>query len=323
MAWQGMGDMARNPYEVLNVGKDAPSGDIKKAYRKLAKTHHPDLHPGDAEAERRFKEISQAYAILGDETKRAMFDRGGIDADGNERMANPFHGRHPGGHPGGNGGFHYTVNGEDADLGDLGDIFSSLFGGGRGFAGGQGFGGARRHQMRGQDLRYELTVDFLDAVNGAKKRITMADGGSLDVNLPKGLNDGQTIRLKGKGMAGMNGAPAGDALVTVKVRPHPSFRRDGEDIHVTQPISLADAVLGGKVRVPTISGEIALTVPVNSIGGKVLRLKGKGVQRSGKPAGDQLVTLQITLPETPDPELVALLRRQRDEAGSEDKARAA
>ena len=309
--------MARNPYEVLGVPKDAPSGDIKKAYRKLAKTHHPDLHPGDAEAERRFKEISQAYAILGDEAKRAMFDRGEIDADGNERMANPFHGRHPGGHPGGHGGFHYTVNGEDADLGDLGDIFSSLFGGGR------GFGGAGRHEMRGQDLRYELTVDFLDAVNGAKKRITMADGGSLDVNLPKGLNDGQTIRLKGKGMAGMNGAPAGDALVRVKIRPHPSFRRDGDDIHVTQPISLADAVLGGKVRVPTISGEIALTVPAGSSGGKVLRLKGKGVQRPGKPAGDQLVTLQIILPATPDPELVALLRRQRDAAGAEDKARAA
>jgi DnaJ-class molecular chaperone len=313
--------MTRNPYEVLGVAKDAPAGDIKKAYRKLAKTHHPDLHPGDAEAERRFKEISQAYGVLGDEKKRARFDKGEIDADGNERMTNPFHGGHPGGHPGGAGGsgsFHYTVNGEDADLGDLGDLFSNLFGGGRGFG-----GGGRPHPIRGQDIRYELAVDFLDAVNGAKRRVTMADGGSLDVNLPKGLGDGQTIRLKGKGMAGMNGAPAGDALVTVRVRPHPSFRRDGDDIHVTQAISLADAVLGGKVRVPTISGEISLTVPENTSSGKVLRLKGKGIQRSGKRAGDQLVTLQITLPKTPDPELAALLRRQRDGASGSEKARAA
>jgi DnaJ-class molecular chaperone len=151
----------------------------------------------------------------------------------------------------------------------------------------------------------------------------MADGGTLDVNFPKGLSDGQTIRLKGKGMAGMNGGGAGDALVTAKVRPHPTFRRDGDDIHVTQPISLADAVLGGKVRVPTISGEISLTVPENSSSGRVLRLKGKGIQRSGKPAGDQLVTLQITLPKTPDPDLAALLKRQRDGANGGEKARAA
>jgi DnaJ-class molecular chaperone len=215
------------------------------------------------------------------------------------------------------------VNGDEADLGDLGDLFSSLFGGGRGFSGQHGFAGGGARAMRGQDVRYKLDVDFLNAVNGAKRRVTMADGGSLEVSLPKGLADGQTIRLKGKGMAGANGAPAGDALVTVSVRPHPVLRREGDDIQVTQSISLADAVLGGKVRVPTISGEIALTIPENSSGGRVLRLKGKGVQRSGKPAGDQLVTLQITLPKTPDPELVALLRRQRDDANAGVTARAA
>lgn len=312
--------MTRDPYQVLDVGKGASADEIKKAYRKLAKTHHPDLHPGDASAERRFKEVSQAYAVLGDETKRARFDRGEIDADGNERVANPFHGQHAGGQP---GGFHYTVNGDEANLSDLGDIFSSLFGGSGGFSGHHGFPGGGARAMRGQDIRYKLDVDFLDAVNGAKRRVTMADGGDLEVSLPKGLADGQTIRLKGKGMAGMNGAPAGDALVTVSVRGHPVLRRAGDDIHVTQSISLADAVLGGKVRVPTLSGEIALTVPENSSSGRVLRLKGKGVQRPGKPAGDQLVALQITLPKTPDPELVALLTRQRGAAARTDTARAA
>lgn len=316
--------MTRDPYQVLGIGEGASAADIKKAYRTLAKTHHPDLHPGDAAAEQRLKEISQAYAVLGDEKKRGRFDRGEIDADGNERTANPFQGRHAGQHAGQHpGGFHYTVNGDEADLGDLGDIFANLFGGGRGFSGQHGFAGGGVRAMRGQDIRYKLDVDFLDAVNGAKRRVTMADGGSLEVSLPKGLADGQTIRLKGKGGPGMNGAPAGDALVTVSVRDHPILRREGDDIHVTQSISLTDAVLGGKVRVPTITGEIALTIPENSSGGRVMRLKGKGVQRPGKAAGDQLVTLQITLPKTPDPQLVALLRRQHEAAEEVEDARAA
>jgi DnaJ-class molecular chaperone len=314
--------MTRDPYEVLGVGKAASANDIKKAYRKLAKTNHPDLHPGDAEAERRFKEISQAYGVLGDETKRGRFDRGEIDADGNERVEHPFRGANAGGP----GGYHYTTSRGDADLADIEDLFSNLFGGrvgGAGFGGHAGFGGRPRGPVPGQDVRYELAVDFLDAVNGATRRVTMADGVVLDVALPKGLRDSQTIRLKGKGRPGTDGAPAGDALVAVSVRGHPTFRLDGDNIHVTLPISLADAVLGGKARVPTISGEIALTVPESSNGGRVLRLKGRGVQRAGKPAGDQLVTLQITLPKTPDLELVALLRRQREALRESAEAEAA
>ena len=301
--------MTRDPYEVLGVGKDATMADIKKAYRKLAKTNHPDLHPGDAAAERRFKEISRAQAVLGDKTKRGRFDRGEIDADGNERMETPFHGHNASGP----GGARYEYHGGDADLGDLGDlgdIFSTLFGGGIG--GQSGFDGRGDRPYPGRDMRYELAVDFLDAVNGAKRRVVMADGGHLDVTLPKGLRDGQTIRLKNKGMAGINGGPAGDALVTVKVRGHAGFRRVGDDIHVTRPVSLSDAVLGGRVQVETVAGPVTLTVPENSNSGRVLRLKGKGVRRAGKPAGDQLVTLRIALPKSPDPELVALLRRQRE-----------
>ena len=310
--------MTRNPYEILAVENGASLADIKKAYRKLAKTNHPDLHPGDAAAERRFKEISQAYGILGDETKRGRFDRGEIDADGNERMGSPFQGQ-TGGDP---GGFHYEFRDGDGDLGDLDDIFSNLFGGG-GFGGQSGFGGRGDQPYPGQNVRYELAVDFLDAVNGAKRRVVMADGGHLDVTLPKGLRDGQTIRLKNKGMVGINGGPAGDALVTVKVRSHVRFNRVGDDIHVTQPISLGDAVLGGRVQVATVTGLVTLTVPENSNSGRILRLKGKGVLRDGKPAGDQLVTLRIELPKSPDPELVGLLRRHREAEKMNDDSMAA
>lgn len=309
-------NMPREPYEVLGVAKNASGDEIKKAYRKLAKTNHPDLHPGDDVAKQRFKEISQAYGLLGDAEKRARYDSDEIDADGNERPRAPFHGQDASGP----GGFHYSY---DGDPGDLGDLFSNLFGGRGGFGGGPSFDGRAERSLRGQDIHCGLTIDFLDAVNGSKRRVTMGDGSHLDITLPKGLRDGQSIRLKGKGMAGMNGAPAGDALVTVKVRPHPTFRREGDDIHMTQSISLTDAVLGGKVHVPTVTEFVALTVPENSSSGRVLRLRGRGVRRDGKPAGDQLVTLQITLPRSPDPELVELLRRQREQAGKSEEALAA
>lgn len=310
--------MTQDPYEILGVAKTASQDEIKKAYRKLAKTHHPDLHAGDETAEQRFKEISQAYALLGDADKRGRYDRGEIDASGQERPQHPFH--DPGGH--GPGGFRYETHQDQGDLGDLGDLFSGLFGA-RGFRGHGGFESRGMGPFPGQDIRYELAVDFLDAVKGAKRRVAMTDGKGLDITLPKGLRDGQTIRLKGKGLPGSNGGAPGDALVTITVRPHSTFRRDGDDIHMTQPIPLVDAVLGGKIQVPTIDGSVALTVPENSSSGRVLRLKGRGVKRDGKPAGSLYVTLQIVLPSPADPDLAAFLRRQRDAGDQSDESLAA
>ena len=302
--------MVRDPYAVLGVAKDASTAEIKKAYRKLAKSNHPDLHPGDAKAEQTFKEISQANTLLGDADKRARYDAGEIDASGQERPQAHFHDQAAGGP----GGFRYTSRG---DAPDLDDLFANMFGD-RG-----GFGAAGHRPIRGQDIRYALAVDFLDAIKGTKSRVTMGDGSTLDIALPKGLRDGQTIRLKGKGMPGVNGAGHGDALVTVSVRPHPQFRRQGDDIHLTLPVDLGDAVLGGKIQVQTVTGSVSLTIPENSNSGRVLRLKGQGVRRDGKPAGDQYVTLQISLPATPDPALKDFLRQQREKAAQVDEAIAA
>jgi DnaJ-class molecular chaperone len=297
--------MARNPYDVLGVKKDASEAELQKAYRTMAKKLHPDMNPGDKKAEEKFKEISAAYDIVGDDKKRARFDRGEIDATGQEIRGNPFargggaggfRPGHGGGQSGGQGGFAFE---------DMGDIFDSMFSNARGGAK-TGRGG---FPNKGEDESFRLEIGFLEAVNGAKRRVSLPSGKSLDINIPAGMTNGQSIRLKGQGGPGFNGGAAGDVLIEVKVADHPTFKRQGRDIHVDLPVSLSEAVLGAKVDVPTISGSVTLTVPKGSNTGTTLRLRGKGVP-AGKTeaAGDQYVTLKIMLPKTPDSDLEAWAR---------------
>lgn len=292
--------MANDPYQVLGVAKTASADEIRKAYRKLAKENHPDLNPGDRDAEERFKEAQAAYDIVGNAEKRARFDKGEIDADGQERPEQQFY-------------RHYADAGADhpyhssegyADFADMGDVFADLFGHARGGAAGGARGGSHTIRMRGSDVRYTFDVPFMEAAKGAKRRITMPDGRDLDLTIPAGLRDGQVLRLKGKGMPGIGGGPNGDALITVHVGTHKTFRRDGNDIHIELPVALHEAVLGDKVRVPTIDGPVTMTIPKASNTGDRLRLKGKGFAKgkSGE-RGDQHVTLRVVLPENPDKEL--------------------
>jgi DnaJ-class molecular chaperone len=242
--------LAADPYQVLGVNKDASQKDIQKAYRKLAKKLHPDLNPGNKKAEEEFKEVAAANDVLSDPPKRARFDRGEIDAFGAERP--PQQQRYyrdfaqGSAHP-------YTGDAGFADFADEDDILSRIF---RHEGGGEG-----TFRMRGEDVQYHLALDFLDAANGGRKQLTLPDGSVLDVNIPAGTRDGQILRLRGKGRPGIGGGPPGDALIEIEVRPHPFFTRKGDDIHVELPISLAEAVLGGKVKVPTLSGAVTMNVP--------------------------------------------------------------
>lgn len=302
--------MADDPYKVLGVAREASTDDIRKAYRKLAKEFHPDLHPGDRAAEERFKAVAAAHDLLGDPDKRARFDSGEIDAGGQERPEQKYY-RHyadaGAGHP-------YHSNEGFADFADIGDVFSDLFGHARGAGRAGGDESRGTFRVRGGDARYSFAIDFLEAVNGAKRRISLPDGATLDLTIPAGVRDGQVLRLKGKGMAGIGGGPSGDALVEVHVRPHKLFRREGDDIHIELPITLAEAVRGAKIEVPTTSGPVTMTVPKRANGGTRLRLKGKGVA-TGKSGGhgDQYVTLKIALPDKPDDELAAFLARWESE----------
>jgi DnaJ-class molecular chaperone len=286
-----------DPYAALGVSRTATADEIRRAYRKLAKDLHPDVRPGDKQAEERFKRATAAFNLLSDPTTKGRFDRGEIDADGNERMAFSSRPRqssrqHAGAGAGpGAGAF-------AGDAFDLGDIFSDLFGSGVG--GGRGY-----TRMRGRDIRFTLDIDFLDAVNGAKRRISLAEGRTLDVAIPAGVESGQVLRLKGQGGQGVQGGPAGDALVELNVRPHAFFRRDGQDVHMDLNISLSEAVEGARVQVPTPAGPVALTVPAGANTGKTLRLKGKGVAGQG----NQLVHLHVVLPETPDDDLKKFVKK--------------
>jgi DnaJ-class molecular chaperone len=284
--------MAADPYTTLGVKKDASPGDIQKAYRKLAKKLHPDLNPGNKQAEEQFKDISAAYELLGDADKRARFDRGEIDASGQERPRQRYYRDFA------DGDSQYSSDAGFADFASE-DILSEIFGrqGGR--------GGTFR--MRGPDAHYQLELDFLEAINGGKKQIMLPDGSTLDVTIPPGTRDGTMLRLRGKGRPGIGGGPPGDALIEIAVRPHPVFRRDGDNIHVELPIPLRDAVLGGKVSVPTPTGSVTMTVPKWSNTGTVLRLKGRGVPRPNGAAGDEYVTLKIMLPEKRDLALEKLI----------------
>ena len=297
--------MAEDLYSVLGVAKTAKAADITKAYRKLAKKLHPDLNPGDKSAEERFKTITAAYDILGDEEKRGRYDRGEIDASGQETPQQRYYREYAGGQE----GARYRSTAGYEDIGAFSDLFGDLFG----ERGGMGRGaGGRRFSMRGQDAQYRLEVDFLHAVNGTKTRITLPDGGTLDVTIPPGVTDGQVLRLRGKGGHGLGEGEPGDALIEIGVKPHPVFKREGDDIVVDVPITFDEAVLGGKVEVPTIGGRVSVTVPPGANTGQTLRLKGRGIKSKGV-AGDQLVKLRVVLPERIDEDLKSFAERWRQD----------
>ena len=291
--------MSADPYAVLGVKRDAGQDEIRAAYRKLAKELHPDLNPGDKKAEEKFKDVASAYDILGDADKRGRFDRGEIDAAGaerpRERYYRDFQGTGAQEHA-------YTSAEGFADFLDE-DVLADILGRARAGQGG------RQFRMRGSDALYRLPVEFLEAVNGATKRIALPDGGTLDVIIPAGTRDGQVLRLRGKGQPGIGGGPAGDALVEIEVRPHKLFTRKDDDIHIELPITVPEAVLGGKLDVPTPSGAVRMTLPKGANTGTVLRLKGKGVRRKDGSHGDEYVTLKVVLPERADPELEEFARR--------------
>ncbi len=294
-----------DPYSTLGVTRNASEQDIKSAYRKLAKELHPDRNKDNPKAAERFSQVTNAYDLLSDKDKRARFDRGEIDADGNP--ANPFAGMGGGGgfNPnGGQRGFRTEdFQGFGSDDVDLGDIFEGLFGGrGQRSGGGSPFGGAqqRRRQppQKGADVGYKLRVPFVDAATLKDQRITLADGKTIDLKLPKGVEDGTQMRLKGKGQQGPGGA--GDGLVTIAIDRHKLYKREGDDVRLDLPITLDEAVNGGKVRVPTVDGAVMMTIKAGTDGGTVLRLKGKGFTRKNGTRGDQLVTLEIQLPDNLD-----------------------
>ncbi len=298
-----------DPYDILGVGRDASEQEIKSAYRKLAKQLHPDRNKDNPNAAEKFSDITKAYDMLSDKTQRARYDRGEIDLEGNP--TNPFGGM------GGGGGFGGARGGSGAGYSsqdfrgfggggeevDLGDLFEGLFGGGRagptggGSRGGMGgFGGRSAPPPRkGADMAYRLRVPFVDAARLTEQRITLQDGKTIDLKLPAGVESGTQMRLRGKGEQGPGGA--GDALVTVEIEQHPHFERDGDRVRLDLPITLSEAVRGGKVRVPTVDGPVMLTIKPGTSGGTTMRLAGKGFSRKGGGRGDQLVTIQIVLPE--------------------------
>jgi DnaJ-class molecular chaperone len=306
--------MTTDPYTTLGIGKSASAEEIKRAYRKLVRSSHPDLHPDDAEAEARFKAISSAYDLLKDPETRRRFDAGEIDASGAERPQRQYYRdfAEASDNP------YQQGRGFGADV-DPADIFAEIL---RARGRGQGAdAGGHRFTARGPDLHYTLEVPFLDAVNGGEMRITLPDGGSISVRVPKGAQDGQTLRLRGKGGVGFGGGPAGDALITLMVRPHRVFRREGDDIHVTLPITIDEALLGGKVTAPTISGPVSVTIPAGASSGRVLRLRGRGVTRAGThDHGDQLVELKIVAPPEVDDSLRDFLRDWRKSHAHDPRA---
>lgn len=292
------------PYEVLGVKPNATADEIRKAYRKLAKQFHPDLNPGKPAAEARFKSVSAAYDILSDPEKRGRYDRGEIDESGAER---PRYSYRP--HAEGAQGWKYQPEGE-MDAGDLDDLFE-MFGRGAGRGGPRGGRrGGEGFSMPGPDRHYSLTIDFVTAAIGGKQRLSLSPDEWLDVTIPPGIEEGQVLRLKGKGGPGFGGGPAGDALIEVHIAPHPFFRREGDDIQVELPVSLPEAVLGGRVPVPTVTGPVTMTIPKGSDTGARLRLRGRGIRRrrQGKEVtGDQYVTLKVVIGASDDPELASFL----------------
>jgi DnaJ-class molecular chaperone len=299
--------LARDPYQELGVSRTASADEIRKAFRKLAKQHHPDTNPNDKASEERFKRVSAAFDILGDVEKRKKFDAGQIDADGRE-TARGFGG---GGPWGGGGPYHQQGGGRGAEFEgvDINDILGEMFGRGGGARSGPGgfnFGAGGK----GADVRAGLDIDLEDTIRGATRRISFSDGRSLDLTIPRGAVEGQTLRLKGQGHPGPRGN--GDALIELHIRPHPIFRKKRDVLQMDLPISIPDAVLGGKVQAPTPDGPVSLKVPKGSNSGAVLRLKGRGAYdaKTGR-RGDLLARLIVSLPEDPDPALETLAEQIR------------
>ena len=290
--------MAQTPYELLGVKPDASADEIRKAYRKLAKQFHPDINPGKPEAEATFKEISAAYDLLSDSDKRARYDRGEIDETGAERPPRGYYRSQAEGAQ----GWRYRPDGE-MDLSDLEDLFAAFGSAGRRRRGEAGAG----FRARGADRHFTLTVDFVTVATGGKQRLSLAPEEWLDVTIPAGVEDGQVLRLRGKGGPGFGGGEAGDALIEVHVAPHPLFRRDGDNVLIDLPVSLSEAVLGARVAVPTVTGPVTMTIPKGSDAGRQLRLRGKGIQK--KNPGDEIVTLKVLIGHGSDPELAAFLEK--------------
>ena len=289
-----------DPYQTLGVARTASEADIKKAYRKLAKELHPDKNKDNPKASEKFSSVTNAYDLLTDKDKRARFDRGEIDGDGNP--ASPFgFGGGQGGFGGGTGGFRPQPGGgagfDFEGAPDLGDVFEGLFSGGNkggGFASGFGGFGRRQPQPKGANVGYRLNVPFVDAATLKAQRITLADGKTIDLKLPANLENGTQMRLAGKGQPGPGGA--GDGIVTLNIQPHRFFTREGDDVRLDLPVSLSEAVLGASVKVPTVEGAVMLTIPKGTSSGKVFRLRGRGFHKKDGTRGDQLVTLMVDLP---------------------------
>ena len=295
-----------DPYQILGVARGASEKDIKSAYRKLAKEFHPDRNADNPKAAERFSEITRAYDLLSDKDKRARFDRGEIDIDGNPVMGfggGGFGGGFGGGGQRGHGGGFEGFGGEGIDLGD---IFDGLFGGRGGMGGGMG-GGRSRAAPKGANVQYKLGVSLTDAATRATQRITLSDGKTIDLKLPAGVEDGTQMRLAGKGEPGPGGA--GDAIVVIHIQPHPWFRRDGDNLRLDLPITLDEAVRGAKVKVPTAEGAVMLTVAPGTSSGKTLRLKEKGMTRKDGSRGDQLITIEVQLPDAGSEDAAELARR--------------
>lgn len=305
--------MNKNLYHVLGVSKDASEADIKSAYRKLARKYHPDLNKDNKEAAEKFKEISCAYDILGDKDKRKKYDNNEIDSDGKPTgfgagfgggaygAGNPFG---QGGNPFGQGGAYYSSNGGDFDFSSIfGEDIFSQFTGGRG----GGFGASSRRPRKGEDISYTMRIDFLSAARGDEKTVNL-NGKNINVKIPAGTTDGQTLRLKGLGQPSPNGGSAGDVLITLNVDKHPYFSLEGNNVTMELPITIKEAVLGAKVTVPTVSGKVAVNIPPYAGSGEKLRLKGKGIKN-----GDQIITLKIVAPKTPNAGLEDALRQMPDE----------
>jgi DnaJ-class molecular chaperone len=307
----------RDPYEVLGVPRGASAAAIKSAYRKLAKKHHPDSNKNDPKAAERFSELNTANEILGDEDKRKQFDRGEIDADGKPRFTGFPGGGAAGGRTGPGGFESYTFrSGTGGGAGGFEDILNSMFANaGRARGGGAGRASPFEFDTGGigldLDVNVAMSVSLEEAVNGGEKRVRLPTGKELNVKIPSGVTEGQQIRLRGQGETAQ-GHPPGDLLITVNIAPHPFFKVDGSDLRVDLPITLYEAVLGGKVRVPTLGGAVELSIPKNTSSGRTFRLKGKGLPKAGGTSGDLFVTTRIMLPDGNDSELEALMQKWRD-----------
>jgi DnaJ-class molecular chaperone len=290
----------RDPYEVLGVTKGTDIKEVKKAYRKLARQLHPDLHPGDTKAENRFKEVSSAHQFLSNADQKTRYDRGEIDASGAPRAERTFYRTYAEGRPGSRYSDPQEVFRDPEGM----DIFADLFRGVRHNAGWQA------EQMRRADVRHKLEIDLVDAANGTICEVVLPGGKRLKVTIPPGSTDGQALRLRGQAPHGSGGGRGGDVLIELRVRPHPMFTRNGNDIHAELPITLPEAVLGSRIEVPTVAGNVTLTVPKGANTGTRLRIKGKGgMVPGGRSRGDHYVTFKVMLPDKPDPELAELVEK--------------